>query len=63
MVLNPSLMSDWKLAAALKVVFILLLTVWALVGLDVLGVHLPLLRGIFGVVYLLFIPGCSFCGC
>ena len=57
MVLNPFLMNDWKLKAALKVVFVLLLTVWALVGLDVLGVHLPLLRGIFSVAFFLFIPG------
>src|SRR5674536_371519 len=57
MVLNPFLMNDWKLKAALKVVFVLLLTVWALVGFDVLGVHLPLLRGIFSVAFFLFIPG------
>ena len=57
MVLNPFLINNWKLTEALKAVFILLIALWALVGLDVLGVHLPLLRGIFGVVYVLFVPG------
>ena len=50
-------MNDWKLTATLKAVGILLLVVWALAGLDALGVHLPLLRGILGVAYLLFVPG------
>jgi uncharacterized membrane protein len=50
-------MNDWNLRATLKVVFTLLLVVWALIGLDALGVRLVLLRGVFGAVLLLFIPG------
>jgi len=57
MALNPFRMNDWKYAETLKAVFLLLLAVWALIGLDALGIHLPLLRGVFGVVYLLFVPG------
>jgi uncharacterized membrane protein len=54
---NPLAMNDWSLRATLKVVFASLLAVWVLIGLDALGAHLVLLRGIFGAILLLFIPG------
>jgi uncharacterized membrane protein len=57
MFLNPFLLNDWKIKATLKTVFALLFVAWALVGLDALGVHLPLLRGTFGAICLLFVPG------
>jgi uncharacterized membrane protein len=50
-------MNDWSLRATLKVVFTALLVVWVLLGLDALGAHLVLLRGFFGAVLLLFVPG------
>jgi uncharacterized membrane protein len=50
-------MNDWSLRATLKVVFSSLLVVWLLIGLDALGAHLVLLRGIFGAILLLFVPG------
>jgi len=54
---NPLLMNDWGIKATLKTVLTLLFVAWALVGLDALGVHVPLLRGIFGAICLLFVPG------
>lgn len=54
---NPFRINDWRLSEALKVVFIALVILWALIGLDALGLYLPLARGVVGVGYLLFVPG------
>jgi uncharacterized membrane protein len=57
MVLNPLLMNDWPRKKTLVTVLTLQFLVWALVGLDAAGVQIPLLRGLFATVYLLFVPG------
>ncbi len=57
MVLNPLLMNDWPRKRTLITVLTLQFLVWALVGLDAAGVQIPLLRGLFASVYLLFVPG------
>ena len=57
MVLNPLLMNDWPRKRTLITVLTLQFLVWALVGLDAAGVQIPLLRGLFACVYLLFVPG------
>jgi uncharacterized membrane protein len=57
MVLNPLLMNDWPRKRTLTTVLTLQFLVWALIGLDAAGVHIPLLRGLFASMYLLFIPG------
>ena len=57
MVLNPLLMNDWPRKKALIAVLTLQFLVWALIGLDAAGVQIPLLRGLFAFVYLLFVPG------
>ena len=57
MLLNPFRINDWKLTETLKAVFILQFIVLALVGLDGIGIGLPLARASVGVVYLLFVPG------
>jgi uncharacterized membrane protein len=57
MVLNPLLMNDWPRKKTLIAVFTLQFLVWALIGLDAAGVQIPLLRGLFASVYLLFVPG------
>ncbi len=56
-VLNPLVMNDWPRKRTLITVLTLQFLVWALVGLDVAGVQIPLLRGLFASVYLLFVPG------
>lgn len=57
MLLNPFRINDWSLSEALKAVFLALGILWALIGLDALGIDLPLVRGVVGVGYLLFVPG------
>lgn len=55
--LNPCRINDWRLSEALKAVFIALIILWVFTGLDALGIDVPLVRGIVGVGYLLFVPG------
>ena len=57
MLLNPCRINDWRLSEALKAVFIALIILWVFTGLDALGIDVPLVRGIVGVGYLLFVPG------
>lgn len=57
MLLNPCRINDWRLSEALKAVFIALIILWAFVGLDAVGIDVPLVRGVVGVGYLLFVPG------
>jgi uncharacterized membrane protein len=57
MVPNPLLMNDWPRKRMLVTVLTLQFLVWALIGLDAAGVQIPLLRGLFASVYLLFVPG------
>jgi uncharacterized membrane protein len=57
MVINPLLMNDWPRKRMLVAVLSLQFLVWALIGLDAAGAQIPLLRGLFASVYLLFVPG------
>ncbi|MGZ4864053.1 MAG: DUF2206 domain-containing protein [Halobacteriota archaeon] len=57
MLLNPFRINDWKILDTLKAVFILQFIVLALVGLDDVGIRLPLVRALTGVAYMLFVPG------
>jgi len=57
LLLNPCRINDWRLSEALKAVFIPLIILWAFVGLDAVGIDVPLVRGVVGVGYLLFVPG------
>lgn len=57
MLLNLCRINDWRLNEALKAVFIALIILWALIGLDALGIDVSLVRGVVGVVYMLFVPG------
>jgi uncharacterized membrane protein len=55
--LNPFRINDWNLSEALKAIFLALGFLWVLLGLEALGIALPLVRGVVGVWYLLFVPG------
>ena len=57
MPLNPLQMNDWKIQTTLKAILILQALLWGCIGLDAAGVHVPLLRGLLAVGYLLFVPG------
>ncbi len=54
---NPFQMNDWSITATLKTSFALYLITWAFIGLDAAGLHVPLVRGLFAIVSLLFVPG------
>ena len=54
---NPFQMNDWEIKKFLKVVLAIQLAVWGIIGLDAIGLHIPVIRQPIGFVYLLFIPG------
>ena len=54
---NPFQMNDWEIKKFLKVVLAVQLALWAVIGLDALGLQIPILRQFIGFIYLTFIPG------
>ena len=56
-IINPLQMNDWPFRSCLKAIAVVQLLLWIAVGLDVLNVHLPIIRQITASISLLFIPG------
>jgi uncharacterized membrane protein len=54
---NPIQMNDWNIKFFLKVVLAVQLAVWGVIGLDAVGLQIPILRQLIGFIYLAFIPG------
>ena len=54
---NPFQMNDWEINKFLKVVLAVQFAMWGVIGLDILGMQIPILRPFIGFIYLLFIPG------
>ncbi|AXI24807.1 hypothetical protein CFE53_00960 [Methanofervidicoccus sp. A16] len=54
---NPFRLNDWDIKSFLTVVLSILLVYLGVVVLDKLDIQIPLLRQIFGFIYLTFIPG------
>ena len=54
---NPFQMNDWEIKKFLKVVLVIQLAMWGVIGLDAMGLQIPILREFIGFVYLAFIPG------
>jgi uncharacterized membrane protein len=50
-------MNDWEIKKFLKVVLAIQLAVWGVIGLDAIGLQIPILRQLIGFVYLTFVPG------
>ena len=50
-------MNDWKIKKFLKVVLAIQLALWSLIGLDAVGIQIPILRQLIAFIYLTFIPG------
>jgi uncharacterized membrane protein len=50
-------MNDWEIKKFLTVVLAIQLAVWGVLGLDAIGLQIPVIRQLIGFVYLLFIPG------
>ena len=54
---NPFQMNDWGIGKFLKVVLAIQLAMWGVIGLDAIGLQIPILRQLIGFIYLTFIPG------
>ena len=50
-------MNDWEIKKFLKVVLSTQFAMWGVIGLDTLGLQIPIIRQLIGFVYLTFIPG------
>ena len=54
---NPLEANDWDIATFFKLIASLQVSVWIVIALDAVGVHVPILREGLVLVYLLFVPG------
>ncbi len=54
---HPLQMNDWPIKKFLVVVLALLGILWVFIGLEAIGIEIPLLRTIIGFVYLSLVPG------
>lgn len=56
-VINPFQVYSWKFKSLFVLVLSISLSMWGSIGLDLIGFHIPLVRQLIGIVYILFIPG------
>ena len=54
---NPLQMNDWEIRKFLKVMLAIQFLIGGAVGLDVVGLQIPIMRPLIGFVYLIFVPG------
>ena len=54
---NPLQMNDWEIKKFLKIILAIQLAIWGVIGLDVLGLEILILRQVIGFIYLTFVPG------
>jgi uncharacterized membrane protein len=54
---NPLQINDWEIKSFLKVILAVQLAMWGVIGLDFVGLQIPILRQFIGFIYLTFIPG------
>jgi uncharacterized membrane protein len=54
---NPLQANDWDIATFFKLIASLQISVWIVLALDAVGVHVPILKGVLVLAYLLFVPG------
>lgn len=54
---NPFHMNDWEIKKFLHVILAIQLAMWGAIGLDLIGLQIPILRQLIGFIYLAFIPG------
>ena len=54
---NPLQINDWAIKSFLKVILAVQLAMWGVIGLDFVGLQIPILRQLIGFVYLTFVPG------
>ena len=54
---NPLQINDWEIKKFLKVILAIQLAMWCVIGLDAIGLQIPILRQLIGFIYLTFVPG------
>lgn len=54
---NPIQMNNWEIKRFLIVILFIQLTIWAVIGLDAIGLEIPILRPVIVFIYLAFVPG------
>jgi uncharacterized membrane protein len=50
-------MNDWAITKFLAVILAIQLAVWGAIGLDAIGLQIPIIRQFIGFIYLIFVPG------
>jgi len=56
-IINPLQLNDWKIKRFLKIILAIQLALWGAIGLDCIGLQIPILRQFIAFIYLTFIPG------
>lgn len=54
---NPLKINDWEIYKFLTIIFTIQISLLGLIGLEFIGLKLPILRELVAFVYLLFVPG------
>jgi uncharacterized membrane protein len=56
-VANILQMNDWEIKKFIRIILAIQLALWGLIGLDAIGIQLPIARQLVGFIYLTFVPG------
>ena len=54
---NPLKMNDWEIMKFLKIIIAIQFALFGAIGLEIMGLGIPILRQLVGLIYLSFIPG------
>lgn len=54
---NPFQMNDWEIKRFLRIILVIQLAIWGSIGLESIGLQIPIIRQFIGIIYLTFIPG------
>ena len=54
---NPLQMNDWEIKRFIRIILAMQLALWGLIGLDAIGIKVPIARQLIGFIYLTFVPG------
>lgn len=50
-------MNDWEIKKFIRIILAIQLVLWGLIGLDAMGIQVPIARQLVGFIYLTFVPG------
>ena len=55
--INAFQLNDLNIKSFLKIILAIQLAMWGVIGLDAIGLDIPILRQVIGFIYLTFVPG------